>query len=148
MPAIARAVAAGFIATVVMSLLMLIIDKSGYLPQFDLISVLDELGAHGPFAGWSAHFLIGTALWSTLFIMVEPYLPGSPCWMKGVVFGVGVWLAVMLIVTPLLVEGFFLRQFGISGSLKMLVLHLVYGGVLGWAYSMLRSRARSDFSFQ
>lgn len=64
-----RAMIAGFVATVVLSLLMLMKSMMGLMPELDVVRMLTGM-AHGmmdlpanPAVGWMLHFLIGTVLW-------------------------------------------------------------------------------------
>lgn len=77
-----RSIVAGFIATVVLSILMLIKVAMGLMPHLNVIHMLAGM-AHArmglpvsPVIGWVAHFLIGTVLWGIVFAALYPALPG------------------------------------------------------------------------
>ena len=55
-------------------------------------------------------------------------------WMRGVPYGVALWLLLMMVVLPLVGDGFFggRGRRGMIGS--ALVVHLVYGLILGFAF--------------
>jgi hypothetical protein len=80
------------------------------------------------------HFVIGTFLWGPLLAVLSPVLP-SPFWFKGVVFGALAWLFMLLV------------TWGADptsppqASLGPILLHLLFGGVLGWMYGVLLDRA-------
>ncbi len=90
----ARAIVAGFVATVVLSVLMLIKGAMGMLPQMNVIHMLSGMAhAHmglpaSPAIGWIAHFFIGTVLWGISFALLQPVLPGSSAVRKALSFSV------------------------------------------------------------
>ena len=127
---------AGLVATVVLSLLML---TKGWMPQLDTVVMLDgvaraafsDLRAPVPLAGWLWHFIIGTFWWGPLFALMAPILPGKRMWQKGVSFGFGASLLIMLMIVPLAGAGYFGMDLSPLQPLITLLLHLVYGAVLG-----------------
>jgi len=134
----ARSIIAGFAATVVLSALMLMKASMGLMPQLNVIAMLAHMiGFGGPALGWLAHFLIGTVLWGVLFALLYPSLPGSEPVVKGMVFGVGAWLLMMIIVMPMAGAGFFGLNLGIMAPVMTLILHLIWGAVLGFVYKVL-----------
>ena len=144
-----RAMIAGFIATVVLSILMLLKSMMGVMPGLDLISMLARM-AHTmmgmpdtPMVGWVIHFLIGTVLWGVLFALLFKSLPGSAPVVKGMAFGVLAWLVMMLIPMPLAGAGLFGMHMGIMAPMMTLVLHLIWGAVLGATYGALSRSAAS-----
>jgi flagellar biosynthesis protein FliR len=59
---------AGFIATLVLSALMLMKQQMGVMPQLNPVEMLTKMaGGSTPAVGWTIHFLIGTVLWGTTF---------------------------------------------------------------------------------
>ena len=137
-------VAAGLAATVVLSLLML---TKGWLPQLDPVLMLDgvaravftDLGLPVPMAGWLWHFVIGMLWWGPLFAIMVPILPGRQVWQKGMAFGFGASLLIMLMVMPLAGAGYFGMELSALQPVLTLLLHLVYGAVLGAAFERLSS---------
>ena len=134
-----RAMAAGFGATIVLSMIMVIKDAMGMMPYADVIGAITKVSTiwlgtplqH--WVGWVEHFLIGTVLWGIVFAAVETALPG-PGWLRGVWFSIGAWFAMMLILMPLAGAGFFGLGLGWSIPVMTLMLHMVWGAVLGWIY--------------
>ncbi len=138
-----RAIVAGFTATIVLSLLMLLKSAMGLLPGLNVIPMLAHL-AHTfvglpatPAIGWLAHFLIGTVLWGVLFAALYPRLPGSGPVGKALAFAVLAWLLMMLIPLPLAGAGLFGLHLGPMAPVMTLILHLIWGGVLGKVFSSL-----------
>jgi uncharacterized membrane protein YagU involved in acid resistance len=135
---IVKGFVAGFAATVVLSGLMLLKSAMGLMPQLDVIAMLSRMMGTGPTLGWLAHFMIGTIAWGGLFAVIEPRLPGGSLWVKGIVFGIGAWLVMMIAVMPMAGAGFFGMNLGMAAPVMTLMLHVIFGVVLGGAYGLLR----------
>ena len=138
-----RAMIAGFVATVVLSVLMLIKSMMGVMPELDVAQMLTVM-AHNmmglpanPAVGWVLHFMIGTVVWGIGFALLYKTLPGSGPTTKGIVFGVLAWLLMMLIPMPMAGAGLFGMKMGIMAPVMTLVLHLVWGAVLGLTFGAL-----------
>ena len=131
---------AGFIATVVLSILMIAKSSMGLMPQLnpieDIVHVANVLtGVTLPLPlGWIGHFLLGTVVWGIIYAALQASLPGAPI-VKGLVFGALAWLAMMIFFMPLAGNGLFALSLGPQAIVATLVLHLVYGAVLGVAYA-------------
>ena len=93
-------VRAGLVATAILSMLMVMKAVMGLMPTLDIISMLSGLMGCGPVRGWIADFMIGAFIFGGMFALLEPNLPGGKLWLKGVIFGVGAWLAMMLAGRP------------------------------------------------
>lgn len=134
---VSRGMVAGFTATVVLSVIMLVKSGMGLMPELNVIRMLTHmLGASTPAVGWAVHFLIGTVLWGALFASLASRLPG-PLWWRGVLFAAGAWLLMMIVMMPMAGAGFFGLDLGIAAPVMTLMLHVVYGAVLGSVYSTL-----------
>ncbi|MDQ6621166.1 MAG: hypothetical protein M3Z31_15975 [Pseudomonadota bacterium] len=137
-----RGMTAAFLATVVLSILMLLKAAMGILPDLNLIHMLAQMSGTGsPGVGWIIHFAIGTLLWGLAFGWLVPKLSGPLAW-RGVVFSLGPWLLMMVLLMPLAGAGFFGLKLGIGAPLMTLMLHVIYGAVLGWSFGLIRLTAR------
>jgi uncharacterized membrane protein YagU involved in acid resistance len=140
---------AGLIATIVLSALMILKTAMGLMPQVNAIRMLTHMGAvyvHTPAVpvmGWIAHFVIGTILWGLIFAATYRAWPGAAGIVKGIEFSIVAWLLMMLIVMPLAGAGPFGLRLGLPAPVATLVLHIIYGAVLGVVYAKLRSGAAS-----
>ncbi|MEO7775467.1 MAG: DUF6789 family protein [Steroidobacteraceae bacterium] len=145
----ARSMTAGFIATVVMSLLMLMKNAMGIMPELNPVAMLSDMAnakmgmPATPLVGWLAHFMIGTVLWGILFALVYGWLPGSKAVAKGLSFSVFAWLMMMLVPMPMAGAGLFGLKLGIMAPVVTLMMHLIWGAVLGYSYAWLASRPTS-----
>lgn len=122
---------AGFIATVVLSVLMMAKTMMGVMPELDVIHMLAGMMGMPAIAGWLGHFMIGTIAWGGGFALLYGVIPGGSAVIKGVVFGVAAWLGMMIMVMPMAGAGLFGMNFGIMAPMMTLVLHVIFGAVLG-----------------
>ena len=134
---IGKGMVAGFVATAVLSMMMLIKSAMGLMPQLDIIRMMSDMMSSSPAIAWIVHFLIGTVLWGALFAWLDPHLPGRSHWLRGVLFGVGAWLLMMVLVMPMAGAGLFGLQIGIIAPIMTMMLHAIFGAVLGGVYGML-----------
>ncbi|BCU50957.1 TPA: hypothetical protein RH039_005123 [Escherichia coli] len=138
-----KSMAAGFIATIVLSALMVMKSSMGIMPELNPVGMLSGM-AHsmmgisaGLNIGWLAHFMIGTVLWGLLFALLYNRLPGQSATKKGLMFSVLAWLLMMLIPMPMAGAGFFGITLGIMAPVMTLILHLIWGAVLGYTYGRM-----------
>lgn len=125
---------AGFIATAVLSVMMVAKDIMGVMPELDVAAMLSMMMGAPVIVGWLAHFMIGTLAWGGGFAILYEVIPGGSAVVKGIVFGVAAWLAMMIMVMPMAGAGVFGMNFGILAPMMTLVLHIVFGAVLGGVY--------------
>lgn len=128
---------AGLVATIVLSIIMLLKDALGIMPALDVIGALSGLlGSDSRIVGWIAHFVLGTVPWGLAFVVIERHLPGG-CAMRGVLFGGLAWVAMMVVFMPLIGAGLFANNLGWAVWAVTLVLHVIYGWTLGFTYGRL-----------
>lgn len=137
MPKIFRGIVAGLIATIVLSAIMIMKQMMGLMPELNVIAMLTRMaGASTMVTGWILHFLIGAVAWGILFSMVNRILPGSNV-MSGIYFSIGAWLLMVIMVMPMAGAGFFGLNLGVMAPVMTLVLHVIFGAVLGFSYRRL-----------
>ena len=141
-----RAITAGFLATIVMTLVLAIAYSLALLlgssdPQAPALLrwtwalthniVTQNVYSSLPLA-LLLHFLAGIA-WAMVYTaLVEPYLQGSG-WKKGLIFSFVPWILSLVVFFPAVGAGFLGLGLG-AGPLPIignLILHLVYGAALG-----------------
>jgi hypothetical protein len=147
---ILNGLAAGFVATVVTSLVLIGGSRSELLTQVDPITELTTAASHyqvGPLtpqAGWALYFIIGTLVLGGLYALIRRQLPGGPV-TSGLYFGTLVWVVEVVFLQPL--TGVGLLAHGLPGGIAeggaALFLNLVFGVVLGIVYANLRNSAAS-----
>lgn len=150
---IGKGMVAGFAATVVLSALMIAKAAMGMLPKMNAIRMLATM-AHGyaglpavPAVGWAIHFSIGTIAWGILFALLYTRIPGKSALAKGLLFSTGAWLLMMLMVMPLAGAGLFGVKLGLGAAVATLVLHWVFGAVLGPLYGRLTTATATESAY-
>ena len=136
-----RGLIAGIIATAVLSILMMVKAAMGILPQFNVIALLANTLGAGPIVGWIAHIAIGVVLYGLVFANLSGALPGGTLTIKGMVLGVIGWLVMMLVAMPVMGAGIFASNLGIPVMIATLVLHLIFGAVLGFSFRKISGQS-------
>lgn len=135
---------AGLAATAVLSMAMIMKSIIGIMPQFNVISdwvaVLSTFGlpASAPL-GWVAHILLG-AVFGVIFSQVRPMIPASDV-VAGIAFGVLAWLGMMIFFMPLAGNDIFGMAIGVMVPVMTLMLHVLFGAVLGFSFRKLNELA-------
>lgn len=121
----------GLIATVILSILMIIKMQMGLLPQFNVIKDMTQIaGAETPIVGWIMHLVLGIIIWGLFYSIIYPGFKG-PHYIKGIQFGILLWLLMMIIYMPVTENGLFASELGYPVMIMSLVLHIIYGFFLG-----------------
>src|SRR5437588_7900698 len=128
---------AGFVATLILSGLMLLNSTIGLMPQINIVGMLANLGTLSTTAAWMDHFIVGVVIWGLLFAVYDGVATRPAHWLKGIIVGVFAWLMMMVAFMPLAGAGFFGAKIGITALVGLLILHLIYGVVLGATYGLL-----------
>jgi Family of unknown function (DUF6789) len=125
----------GLLATLGMTVVMLIGVGTGMSPMPSPIPIALAHWALGDLpmpallvTGMIAHFLYGGVAGAVLFAALRGRV--SVVW--GLGFGVLLWLGMQLVFLPLLGWGLFGSAVSPRVAVATLVLHLIYGGILGW----------------
>lgn len=142
MSSIVKGIIAGFAATVVLSLLMMAKSMMGLMPEMNIIAMLSGMLGAGAAVGWVMHVLIGSVVWGAGFAMLNGAIPGTSLLAKGVVFGIAAWLLMMIVVMPMAGAGLFGMNLGIMAPMMTLVLHIIFGAVLGWVFALQTNRTQ------
>ncbi|OSP53422.1 DUF6789 family protein [Pseudoruegeria sp. SK021] len=128
-------IVAGFAATVVLSLLMIVKGMMGLMPELDVAAMLATMVGAPISVGWIVHFMIGTLAWGGGFAVLYRAIPGRSAVTKGIVFGIAAWLGMMIVVMPMAGAGLFGMNLGILAPVMTFVLHVIFGAVLGKVYA-------------
>ena len=124
-----RAMLAGFVATLAMTLLGFIATRLG-MPFLDWAKTLGH-SVGGTMVGYFLFFLGGVVLAMIYVALFHERLPGSS-WRRGFFFAFLMWLATGAALAPLFHMGFFMG--GVVIAMGTLMTYLLYGGVLGYLY--------------
>jgi hypothetical protein len=132
-----RGMVAGFIATVVLSVILIIKSHLGLWPEVNLIRLLVSLGSIQTVAAWMDHFIVGVIVWGLLYAALDSVWESGAYWLKGLILGVVAWFLMMILFMPLAKAGYFGMRIGPSAALVTLGMHGIYGLVLGLSYGAL-----------
>ncbi|ANF23822.1 DUF6789 family protein [Stutzerimonas stutzeri] len=131
-----KAFVAGFIATLVLSMMMVVKSMFGLMPQLDVIAMLSGMLGVSLVGAWVVHFLVGTVGYGIAIALLSRTRP-SPEVVSGLILSVIGWLIMMLGMMPMAGKGLFGMQIGIMAPLMTLMLHLIFGAILGWVYGKM-----------
>lgn len=141
---IPQSMLANLAATIVLSLLMVVKSMMGLMPQLDIITMLSSM-MNGPAAfGWVGHFMIGVVVFGFAFAFLHKFIPGKTNLVKGIVFAVGAWAMMMIAIMPMAGAGLFGMKLGMAAPVMTLMLHVIYGVVLGLTFEKLTSGSRAS----
>lgn len=133
---------AGLAATIVLSMLMLIKNMMGLMPDVDIINMLAQQMGAGVLMGWIAHFVIGVLGYGVAYAIIFSDLPFGSHLLHGILTGMAGWLMMM-------VAGMF--GMSIAGGMLVpvatLMLHIVFGAVLGAVYTKLHNNKSTRPSY-
>lgn len=134
-----RGAIAGCIASLVLAGIFLLKSSYNFMPETNIIRLLMNLGGGnlGQGSAWADHFIVGTLIWGLTFGACESMAARPAPWLKGVIFGVIAWALMMVAFMPLAGSGIFGAKIGPLVPLGMLILHLIFGTVLGATYGLL-----------
>jgi uncharacterized membrane protein YagU involved in acid resistance len=139
-PSIGRGVLAGIAATVVLSVLMVMKAAMGLMPELNPIAMISNmLGMPMP-VGWVMHFMIGI-IWGIAFALTSRMFPGA-FWLRGMLFSIAPWLVMMIVMMPMAGAGLFGMNLGMPAPVMTLMLHLIFGAVLGAVYGARATRVK------
>lgn len=138
MSTIGKGFAAGLAATIVLSALMVMKAMMGVMPALDLPKMIAGMvgSPESPMIGWAVHFLIGIVVYGVAIATLARRLGSSPI-VSGIVIAVVGWLIMMVMLMPMAGAGLFALSLGVMAPVMTLVLHLIFGAVLGWTYGKL-----------
>ena len=131
---ISAGILAGFVATVVLSALMIAKGMMGAMSELNVAAMIANMMGVSVGVGWIVHFMIGTIAWGAGFAALNGMLPGSSVVVKGIVFGIAAWLGMMLLIMPMAGIGLFGMNLGIMAPIMTFVLHIIFGAILGVVY--------------
>ena len=137
-----KGMGAGLIASVVMLVLLYAKQALGILSETDFVQLITDafhrLGAPPAAAtGWIALLAVGTLLWGGLFGAFNHFLPGETELGKGLWFSVFAWLVMLVALLSLENVDIFADMVDWSVAGVALVLHLIFGAILGATYASL-----------
>lgn len=127
----------GFAATCMASVIMLMNNAIGKIPDLHIPQTLSVMLGEPDhiMVGGITFFITGTFLFGIIYPLIARRLPVRSNLIKGLLFGLAIWLAMMLLVMPLAGAGFFAINSGAIAPAAVLLLTLVYAMVLAAVYA-------------
>ncbi|UVW30059.1 DUF6789 family protein [Massilia sp. H6] len=140
---IAKGFVAGLAATAVLSVLMVMKQVMGIMPELNLPKMIaGMMGApDSPAIGWLVHVMIGVLGYGAAIALVARPALGKSAVSTGLLIGFIGWIIMMVMLMPMAGAGFFGMNMGIMAPVMTLILHLIFGAVLGWTYDRLTTAA-------
>jgi hypothetical protein len=136
-----KGIAAGLMGALVLSAYLLLNIETGWMPALDFVSLAGQLTGTGMVGGWVIHFIVGGLL-GALFAWLDPDLPGDSLRQRGIVLATVVWLLMMFFAMPYAGYGVFGLKQSVLLPVGALVLHLIFGIIMGGTYSWLVLQGR------
>jgi len=126
-----RAILGGFVGTLALTFLMYKVAPMMGMMKMDIAGMLGQM-LGGWAMGMAMHFVNGTIIFPLIYaFFLYRLLPGPPV-VKGLVWGVVLWLIAQLMIMPMMGAGLFsMKTGGMMAAIGSLVGHLVYGALLG-----------------
>lgn len=134
---------AGAAATAVLSMLMAGKSMMGIMPELDLPAMISGMmGSPGnPVVGWGVHAMIGVVGYGLAIALMDHLFPSRSPVLHGVLLGLGGWAMMMAALMPMAGAGFFGMSLGMTAPMMTLVLHVIFGAVLGAVFGISRPAA-------
>ena len=131
---------AGFIASAISLLFLAFTTWMALIPEFNYVLIQGSIFGFTKtiFSGWVIYFLIGTVFWGSFYAGLDPYLLSPNSVTRGIIFGLIVWLIVMIVLMPIAGVGIFLEQYGYLAAIVILISDLVFGVSIAYFYNRLR----------
>jgi uncharacterized membrane protein (DUF485 family) len=129
---ILKACYAGFMATTVITLMVYFVSPGLTGGPSDLAALIATVLGVSWIAGLSAHFVVGTLVLPMVYaVFLNGWLSGGPA-VRGMTWGLLLWLTSQAIIIPLTGGGFFSSNVGgLRAVMDSLIGQLIYGLVLG-----------------
>jgi hypothetical protein len=130
---IGKGIIAGLVASATVAGAVFLTALTGVIQASDPVQAASGIMLTPTGLSWVVHFAVGTFLWGPLLAVLSPILP-SPFWFKGLLFGMFAWLIMLLVIWAV-----------DQGSppqpdIPPVLLHLLFGTVLGWMCGILLDR--------
>jgi len=131
-PKLGKAIVGGLVGTIMISIVMYFVAPMMLGKPMDIAAMLGSMMGNSWTLGFIAHFMMGTLVFPIIYVFVLfGFLPGAP-WLKGVLWGLGLWMIAQVMVMPMMGAGFFSSNAGgIMAVMGSLMGHVIYGASLG-----------------
>ena len=143
-----KGVIAAIVATAVLAGLMMLNQNMGWVPGLDLVASFMKLaGSTEIVTGWIVFAVVLALIGGLVFSLLDAHLDRPEGWeeiARGLLFGVGAFLLVGILVMPMSGADAFAMRYGIGGPIYLAIVFLVYGAVMGFIYGMMRPEPATE----
>lgn len=131
-PSLGKTILGGFAGTVAMTVMMYFVAPMMLGRPMDVAASLGSMLGGSWAMGMLMHLINGSIIFPLIFAyLLYRYLPGEP-WVKGILWGLGLWFLSQALVTPMMGGGLFsAKAGGLMAVIASLLGHAVYGAILG-----------------
>jgi len=131
-PEIQMAVLGGVAGTLVMTMMMMFIAPMITGMPMDIAALIGSMIGDNYMFGMVVHIMMGVVIFPLIYVFVlYERLPGAP-WLKGVIWGIVLWVGAATVIMPMAGAGFLMSNIGgMMALVAALMGHIVYGGLLG-----------------
>jgi hypothetical protein len=129
-PSRVRSILGGFVGTLAITMMMYFVAPMMLGHPMDIAQMLGSMLGDNWWAGMVMHFINGTVIFPLIYaFLLYGLLPGGPA-VKGITWGVALWLLAQVVVMPMMGAGFFSSS--AMAAMGSLLGHIAYGWLLGW----------------
>ena len=137
-----KGILAGIVGALALALLLFLKDTVGFVPEVNLLTPLMKLaGTTSTTTGWIVFFVINALVVGAVFAALDAHLErpeGAEEFVRGALFGVGLWLLTMIFIMPMGGSGTFGMRYGLIAPIVMFAAQVIQGTVMGGVYGALR----------
>jgi hypothetical protein len=127
---------AGFVATAILSMMMLMKKAMGIMPELDMIGMMSDVTGTSRTVAWIIHFLVGIVIYGVLIAVLAGVFPFDK-WITGIIAGAIGWMVASLTFMPAAGKGVFALKIGVSALVMSMMIHIMFGAMLGLIYGWL-----------
>ncbi len=131
-PQFTKTLTGGVVATIAMTMMMMFVAPMMTGMPMDIAAMIGAMLGNSYALGMLMHIMLGVVVFPLVYTFVLfDKLPGSPL-IKGVLWGLILWVMAAVIVMPMAGGGFLMSNIGGMVALAASAMgHIVYGSLLG-----------------
>lgn len=131
-PNLKNALLGGVAGTAVMTAMMMYVAPMLTGMPMDIAAMLSGMLGGSYMLGMLAHIMMGVIIFPLIYVFGVLRIISGPSLKSGLLWGVALWIAAVMMVMPMAGAGFMMANIGgMMAVMASLMGHLVYGGILG-----------------
>lgn len=143
-----KGIVAAVVASAILAGLVYLNQNMGWVPGLDLVGSFMKLaGSTELTTGWIVYGVVLAVIGGLVFSLLDAHLERPEGWeevARGLLFGVGAFLLVGILVMPMSGADAFALRYGIGGPIYLAIVFLAYGAVMGFVYGMMRPEPATE----